>query len=79
MILFSDVNLVENLSSSLANHDALVIVATQLTEINGFVDVSVVNDLQAYLHVRIEREKKQKKFVFGIHFRSIVTLIMKLH
>jgi hypothetical protein len=73
------VNLVENLSSSLANHDALVIVATQLTEINGFVDVSVVNDLQAYLHVRIEREKKQKKFVFGIHFRSIVTLIMKLH
>ena len=50
-MVFSDVNLVQNLSSALANHDALVIVATQLDEINGFVDISVVNDLQAYLHV----------------------------
>jgi leucyl aminopeptidase len=46
-----DVNLVQNLSASLADHDALVIVATQLDEINGFVDISVVNDLQAYLHI----------------------------
>lgn len=59
--MFSDVNLVQNLSASLADHDALVIVATQLDEINGFVDISVVNDLQAYLHVRIDKKNKQTK------------------
>jgi hypothetical protein len=59
--VFSDVNLVQNLSASLADHDALVIVATQLDEINGFVDISVVNDLQAYLHVRIDKKNKQTK------------------
>jgi hypothetical protein len=65
--VFSDVNLVQNLSASLADHDALVIVATQLDEINGFVDISVVNDLQAYLHVRIDK-KKINEIVFGFIF-----------
>ncbi len=65
--MFSDVNLVQNLSASLADHDALVIVATQLDEINGFVDISVVNDLQAYLHVRIDK-KKINEIVFGFIF-----------
>lgn len=43
--------LVQNLASAAANYDALVIVATQLDEINGYVDTSVIESLQAYLHV----------------------------
>ncbi|CAF1143877.1 unnamed protein product [Rotaria sordida] len=43
-----DVNLVKNLSSSLKEYDALVVVATQLNEITEFVDSSVVKDLQSF-------------------------------
>ena len=50
-LVFSDVNLVQNLASAAANYDALVIVTTQLDEINGYVDVSVIESLQSYLHV----------------------------
>ncbi len=60
--MFSDVNLVQDLQSSLANHDALVIVATQLDEITGFVSGSVVNDLQGFLHVRI-KQKLNERFI----------------
>jgi hypothetical protein len=45
--------LVKNLSSSLNEYDALVIVAAQLDEINEFVDNSVTKDLQAFREVRI--------------------------
>ncbi len=48
----SDVNLVKNLSTSLQEYDALVIVATQLDEITGFVNSSVTKDLQSFSQVR---------------------------
>jgi len=46
-----DVNLVKNLSSSLADYDALVVVATQLDELKEFVHSSVTDHLQSHLQL----------------------------
>jgi leucyl aminopeptidase len=43
-----DVNLVKNLSSSLQEYDALVIVASGLNETNDYIDASVTKDLQSF-------------------------------
>ena len=52
-LLPSDVNLVKNLASSLQDYDALVIIATELGEINEYIDVSVAKDLQTHSQVKI--------------------------
>lgn len=44
-------NLVKNLSASLQEYDALVIVATQLDDLTDFVGASVKAALQGYLQV----------------------------
>jgi hypothetical protein len=54
----SDVNLVKNLSSSLQDYDALVVVATQLDDITEFVDSSVTTNLQLFTQVRITKQMK---------------------
>lgn len=46
-----DVNLVKNLSASLQEYDALVIVATQLDDLTDFVGASVKAALQSYAQV----------------------------
>ena len=48
----------KNLSSSLPDYDALIIVATQLDEIKGFVDSSVVENLQSFSQVTKFLENK---------------------
>ncbi|CAF3982809.1 unnamed protein product, partial [Rotaria sp. Silwood2] len=58
-----DVNLVKNLSSSLKDYDALVVVATQLDEITEFLDSSVTKDLQSFSQL-------------NNNFNNEVTLIM---
>ncbi len=57
-MILSDVNLVKNLASSLNDYDALVVVATQLDEITGFVDGSVSKDLQTFAQVKIKIKTK---------------------
>ena len=52
VIISSDINLVKTLSS-LNNYDALIVVATQLEEIKGFVHDSVMKDLDSFSQVRI--------------------------
>jgi hypothetical protein len=62
-ILPSDVSLVKNLSSSLQDYDALVIVATQLDEITEYVDSLVAKDLQSFSQV-----KRKKKYFKKLYF-----------
>jgi hypothetical protein len=50
-ILPSDVHLVKNLASSLKDYDALVVVATQLDELTGFIDTPVTKNLQSFSQV----------------------------
>lgn len=50
---YSDVNLVKDLSSASNEYDALVLVATQLDEIEQFVNSSVFKHLQSFRQVRI--------------------------
>jgi len=57
-MILSDVNLVKNLASSLKDYDALVVVATQLDEITGFVDGAVTKDLQTFAQVKIKIKTK---------------------
>jgi hypothetical protein len=66
-MILSDVNLVKNLASSLNDYDALVVVATQLDEITGFVDGSVTKDLQSFAQVKIKIKTKFffRKFYFN--------------
>jgi hypothetical protein len=42
---------VKNLASSLTDYDALVVVATQLDELTGFIDTSVTKNLQSFSQV----------------------------
>ena len=43
----------KNLSSSLNDYDALVVVATQLTDLNELLEGSVTKDLHAFSQVRM--------------------------
>jgi hypothetical protein len=65
-MILSDVNLVKNLASSLQDYDALVLVATQLDDVTGFVDASVTKDLQSFVQVKIK--KKTKNFFRKLYF-----------
>jgi len=51
--LYSNINLVKNLGSSLNDYDALVVVATELDQIKEYVDNSVTKDLESFSQVRI--------------------------
>jgi hypothetical protein len=51
LILPRDVHLVKNLASSLKDYDALVVVATQLDELTGFIDTPVTKNLQSFSQV----------------------------
>jgi len=55
------VNFVKNLSSPTTDYDALVIVSSELDQIQDHVDRSVVKDLQAFKQVRTFREKLTTK------------------
>ncbi len=67
MVHSSDVKLVKNLSSSLQDYDALVVVATQLDDITEFVDISVTANLQSFTQVRINKKRNHffQNYIFN--------------